>query len=70
MTAAWSAISMSIDQKSSHMSREGDVMVLCDGAHDLPLCIVQSEESCEKKWLKNARIPALGYGSVQEEEES
>ena len=42
-------------------SREGDVMGLCDGAHDFRPCIVQIEEKCEKKCAKSGQIPALGY---------
>ena len=33
-------------------SQEGDVMGLCDGAHDFRPCIVQLEENCETKLCK------------------
>ena len=45
-------------------------MEICDGARDLRQCIVQMEENCEKNCARNARIPALGYGAVQEKVES
>ena len=45
-------------------------MGLCYGASDLRPCIVQIEENCKKKCARNARIPALGYGAVQEKVES
>ena len=51
-------------------SREGDVMGLCDGARDFWPCIVQIEENCEKNCVKNARIPALGYGPVKGKEKN
>ena len=44
MTVAWSGCIG---------SQEGDVMGLCDGARDLRPCIVQIEETCEKKLCKN-----------------
>ena len=44
-------------------------MDLCDGARDLRQCIVQMEENSEKNCARNARIPALGYGAVQEKGE-
>ena len=49
MKVAWSAFSMSNDQKSRIGSQEGDVMGLCDGSRDFWSCIVQIQQNCEKK---------------------
>ena len=51
-------------------SREGDVMVLCDGVRDFRPCIVQIEDTCKTNCAKNAQIPVLGYGAVKGKEEN
>ena len=63
---AWSALSMSMDEKARIGSREVDVI----GARDIrPLQWSNRLKFDRKQLCKNAPIPALGYGAVEDEED-
>ena len=64
--AALSALSMSMDEKARIGLREEDVI----GAHDIqPLKWTNRLKFERKKLCENARIPALGYGALDDKDE-
>ena len=62
MKAAWSTLSMSMDEKARIGSSALEHVIS-------GFAMEKSTKICEKKLCKNARIPALGYGAVEDEED-